>query len=263
MGFVDTIRDFFAHTFARRYDTMFGTAKVYEVSWGDTRIRVLDIDDTYQSATYIDESWCEVPFPYLALYEAVFEAEHPATSLCMLGGGGYAFPKQVIARHGEACIDVVEIDPAITRIAYEHFFVDKLEQVYHATQNGRLRTFNVDAIEHLRTCAQTGTRYDAILNDCFAGEASYSALVTPEAIELVQACLTQNGMYLTNAITALEGDDAKPLTHLVTLLSAEFNHIYALTCDRCDPDEKDNIIVVATNTNPHLKDAIHLYDKWE
>lgn len=262
MELVANIRDSLARLFARRYDTMFGIAKVYTTSWEDARIRVLDINGTYQSATYLDNRWCEVPFPYLTLYEAAFEATYPAQHLCMLGGGGYAFPKQVIARHPSARIDVVEIDPTITRIAYEQFFVDKLEQTYRATQNGRLKTINTDAVHHLQDCAQKGTRYDAILNDCFAGESAVSALATPESTELLSTCLTQHGMYLTNTITALEGPDAEPLTHLVALLSAEFDHISALTCDRCDPDEKDNIIVVASNTDPELKEAIRLYSRW-
>lgn len=263
MGLLADIRDEVARLCARRYTTLFGTARVYQTSWGDTRIRVLDIDDTYQSATYLDYRWCEVPFPYLALYDAVFHAAYPAKDLCMLGGGGYAFPKHVIAHYRSACIDVVEIDPVITRIAYEHFLVDKLENVFHASESGRLATYNLDAIEHLRRCAESNVRYDAILNDCFAGNEADSELCAPEALALVHRCLTHHGMYLTNTICALEGPDAAPLIELVELLSAEFSYVYALTCDRCEPDEKDNLVVVASNSDPCIREAIPLARPYE
>lgn len=260
MGHLTNVRDTLSRLFARRYATMFGTAKVYQTSWSNTRVRVLDIDDTYQSATYVDDQWCKVPFPYLALYDAVFEGEHPARNLCMLGGGGYAFPKQVIAFHPEARIDVVEIDPSITRIAYQHFFVNRLESVYHATESGRLMTFNTDAYTYLRECAEAGRRYDAIINDCFAAGKPDRSLVTPDAVELVHACVAPRGMYLTNVITALEGDDAEPLRDLVGLLSEWFLHVCALSCDRCDPLEADNVVVVAGNEDLALRHGIPLYD---
>ncbi len=42
------------------------------------------------------------------------------TSL-MLGGGGYSFPKDYIRKYPEASIDVVEIDPMITKLAERYF----------------------------------------------------------------------------------------------------------------------------------------------
>ncbi len=260
MGYLADARDTLSRLFARRYATMFGTARVYETSWGNTRIRVLDIGDTYQSATYLDDRWCRVPFPYLGLYDAVFEGAHPARDLCVLGGGGYAFPKQVIAFHPEARIDVVEIDPAITRIAYERFFMNRLESVYHATESGRLATFNRDAYSYLQECASAGRRYDAIINDCFAAGTPDKSLVTADAAELIHTCLLPQGRYLTNIITALEGDDADPLQDLVRLLSERFLHICALSCDRRNPFEADNVVVVASNEDMDLHHSIPLYD---
>lgn len=254
------IRDALSRLFARRYKTMFGTARVYSTSWDNSRIRVLDIEGTYQSATYLDDRWCEPPFPYLCLYECIFEAAHPAQSVCMLGGGGFAFPKHVVANHPDASIDVVEIDPIVTHIAREHFFLERLERTYHTARTGRLRIHTTDALAHLQSCAQEHVRYDAILNDCYAAEVPDASLRTPESIATVKSCLTPRGMYLTNTITALEGRESKPLRRLIDALSLHFDHILAIPCDRSEAYEKDNVVVVASNRDPGLRHAIHLYD---
>ncbi len=261
MSLMRWARDALAPVFAKRYKTMFGTAKIYETSWEDTRIRVLEVDGTYQSASYLGERWCEVPFPYLALYDAIFNTDTHMDRICMLGGGGFAFPKHVVAHRSSTAIDVVEIDPAIIRIANEHFFLDKLEETYHATEQGRLAIHCGDALAYLEECKRAHTRYDAILNDCFAGAEANDELATPAAIDLVDTCLVPGGLYLTNVITALEGEEAQPLERLVMLLSERFGHICALSCDRTEPDERDNVVVVASDRDPNLRDALRLYDR--
>ena len=260
MGFVADVRDTLARAFAQRYKTMFGTALVYTTSWGDARIRVLDIDETYQSATYLDDRWCEVPFPYLGLYECIFWTGLPVRNVCMLGGGGYAFPKRVIAAHPDARIDVVEIDPRITEIARKHFFLDRLMREYDTQRSGRLGLVCDDALDHLRKCQCEEVRYDAIVNDCFAAGAAEESLMTAEALHVVRGCLTSTGVYLTNVITALEGEYAGPLKEIVGALSGEFDHVYALTCDRCEHDELDNVVVMASVCDCELPGALRLYD---
>lgn len=249
-----------ARFFARRYPTLFGTARVYEVIWNDTRIRVLDICQTYQSATYVDEHWCEAPFPYLQLYECIFETDLPMHDICMLGGGGFAFPKQVVAYHPQTHIDVVEIDPAIVSIARKHFFLNRLEERFEAEQSGLLGIYCEDALDYLRRCKSKHKRYDAILNDCFAANVVPEALGSREAMELIRTCLSPDGLYLTNVITALEGEEAWPLMELVDTLSTQFRYVCALPCNRYGADNKDNVVVIATNGNHGISGAIHLYD---
>lgn len=254
-----SLRDTLSRLLARRYKTLFGTAKVYSTTWGPSRIRVLDVEGTYQSATYLDDRWCEPPFPYLGLYACVFEAERPPKSICMLGGGGFAFPKYVVANHPGARIDVVEIDPTVVRIAREHFFLDRLERTYHTAHNRRLRIFTQEAHEYLLSCADKRIRYDAILNDCYAASAPDATLMTPAAIAVVKSCLSPRGMYLANTITALVGDEAALLNKMIAALSTQFAHVLAIPCDRVEADEKDNVVVVASDRDPHIEGAIRLY----
>lgn len=261
MGIASMLRAWWWRLNARRYDTMFGTAKVYLAPWENTRIRVLDLDGTYQSATYIDNRWCDVAFPYLALYDCIFSTDRQTKEVCMLGGGGYAFPKHVVAHRDGARIDVVEVDPAITRIAREEFFLNRLEKEFGAVKSGRLGLICDDALAYLTSCAKSGRTYDAILNDCFAAGEPETSLVTPHAVQTIARCLSQGGLYLTNVITALEGEQAGPLVGLVDTLSDAFAHIGALTCDRTEPDERDNVVIVASNAPLRIEDALSLFDR--
>lgn len=261
MGLLSDLRNLFARLRAKRYVTMFGTARVYEIEWGDSRIRVLDVGETFQSATYVDARWCEVPFPYLGLYDCMFEVENPPRNVCMLGGGGYAFPKHVVAHRSPARIDVVEIDPAITDLAKKYFYLDRLEQTFHAQENGRLGLVCADAVAYLRSCAQSNRRYDAIVNDLFEAGVPNEELAAAPGARLLRSCLAPDGLYLTNVITALEGEQAQPLIDLTEVLSEQFAHVVAVPCNRVASDELDNVVVVASNRELDLPDALHVYDE--
>lgn len=246
--------------FATRRPTMFGTARIYEDSDGISRVRVLDMGGTYQSATYLDSHWYLVPFRYLMLFDRIFEAKIPMRNVCMLGGGGYAYPKQLIALHPEARIDVVEIDPAITSIAKEFFFLNKLIDTYRLRENGRLGIYTEDALAFLQRCVAHGRHYDAIINDCFVFEQKIEALEKADALKTVHDCLSPNGLYLVNAISALEGDLAASLMELLGPLTQEFRHVHALPCGKVRNDEVDNVVIVASDKDHELAGSVRLYD---
>ncbi len=244
---------------APRFATMFGTARIYTQTNPGRPMRVLDVEGTMQSATYLDEGWCDVPFDYLELYDLIFEANTKARNLLMLGGGGYAYPKHVIAHHLDARIDVVEIDPAITVLARRYFMLDRLEQCFGALSSGRLALVEADALDYVDECVQNGKRYDAILNDCFMTAEGVASLATPAALAAIQKALVSSGIYLINVVTALEGEAAAPLMELVANLSRVFDYVGAIPCYRRPLDEPDNVMVFALQKHPHLDRAITLY----
>ena len=262
MSLLQRLRSAFSRLFPIRQKTMFGTAEVYEITWHDNKpLRVLDVEGTYQSATYLDDRWCEVPFPYLALYDKLFEQVPDARDILMLGGGGFAYPKHLIAHHPATRVDVVEIDPAIIGLAKQHFLLDRLEEVFHAQQEGRLTIVQMDALDYLEECRRRGVRYDAILGDCFAAGSFADKLVSLRGAALAQDCLTREGVYLVNIVTALEGTNSAPLKSAVDSLCSAFAHVWAIPCDRYAATEQDNVLVAASNLPPEPVDALRLYDR--
>ena len=259
MSLLGLLRGLIARHRAPRYPTRFGTARIYEKPWGDRRLRVLDVDDSLQSGTFLDDGWCDVPFSYLARYDVIFRQDSPMDRICMLGGGGYAYPKHVVAHHAPTAIDVVEVDPAVTELAREHFFLDRLMREYRTDETGRLNLICADAEEFLESCAREGRTYDAILNDCYMACVADDRLVTSHAADLLHACLRPQGLYLSNVITAMEGPDADVLTWQVGILSESFDHVLAIPSERVRPSQMDNVLVIATDDPSPIEGALRLF----
>ena len=109
----------------RFYRTKFGPAVVCTTTDADGRaVRLLLVGRSVQSATYVDEEYRAEPvFDYYLAFDLMFDAKPDIERVLMVGGGGYAYPKHIIATRPEVHMDVVEIDPAITRIALKDFYL--------------------------------------------------------------------------------------------------------------------------------------------
>ena len=221
-------------------------------------IRVLEVQGTYQSATFVDHRWADPVFPYHLLFDRLFDAwpqgDGP-TTMAILGGGGYAIPKHVVAHHPQVTrIDVVEIDPAIERLARRHFFLNRLEQRYGAESSGRLRLHLGEAHRWLTASDQ---RFDVILNDCFFGFEPETSLMDDAGAKLIHQHLSPGGLYLSNVISSLEGADSQTLYRVIGALRSCFAYIWVLPCSPNHPSRKDNNVVIAS-------DARHAFEgAWE
>ena len=109
----------------RFYRTKFGPAVVCTTTDVDGRaVRLLLVGRSVQSATYVDEEYRAEPvFDYYLAFDLMFDAKPDIERILMVGGGGYAYPKHIIATRPEVHMDVVEIDPVITRIALADFYL--------------------------------------------------------------------------------------------------------------------------------------------
>lgn len=232
----------------RRYKTMSGTLRVYEVEYDDGEpVRVMNVRGTYQSATYLDEDCYELVFGYHRAYNRLFEADRygfEAHRALMLGGGGFSYPKYLVSHYPELAVDVVEIDPAVVAIAHRWFYLDRLCEEFDLEQTGRLRVFTQDARAYLE---EADCSYDVIVNDCFDARIPVMSLATREAARLVHSRLNPGGMYLTNVISALRGPEAKLLHRVMATLQGEFAHVHVVSGSEAFPRLVDNYVVIATD----------------
>lgn len=137
----------------------------------------------------------DVPFAYLRSFDHLFEAALPealdplvVNRVLMLGGAGFAYPKQLLLEHPGVALDVVEIDPAMVQIARERFFLDRLEmQLAARGPRRRSRIFVEDGEAFLRR--SDGAPYDAIINDVFVGREAVPFFVSDEGIACARAAL--------------------------------------------------------------------------
>lgn len=214
-----------------RWHTRFGPALVFDSADEDgTTVRLLNVNGTYQSVCYVDEDllWvptCEYHRTWGREVRRAFgrpRACQPLRRALVMGGGGYSFPKWLVAYRPDFACEAVEIDPAIERIAREHFFLDRLVQEFNTDTSGRLRLVTGDAWEHL---LGDPDGYDLIVNDAFGGNRPLGRLSTEEGARAIRAHLREGGLYIGNVRTPLEGRRAKVLHATEQAFAKEFAHV--------------------------------------
>lgn len=237
---------------AASVQTAFGEADVLECEDADDLpIRVLAVDGAWESASYLDDGWCELVFPYHRLYNRLFAIRPMATHFLMLGGGGFSWPKWLLAHTHDTDVDVVEIDPAIVALAREWFGLDRA--IAECDPEGsRLRIHEEDARAFLDGAAGRGASYDVILNDVYAASDAPRQVRTLEAARSASQALAPDGLFLLNVISALEGPESQPLADAEAALRPSFPSIAVLPCSPDKPRQRDNVVVIASKREEPL-----------
>lgn len=224
-------------------------------------VRVLRQGGVYQSATYVGARRFEPVFAYQRGFERAFAVEdelrrahgHGIRRALAIGGGGYAWPKYALTRHGRLALDVVEIDPAITRAARRWFFLDELER----RAGERLRVITADGRAFLEEhAASAAPRYDLIVNDTFSGREPVRELATLEAARAAKACLAPGGLYLSNVVSAADGADLAFLRDETATLSVVFAHVSIVSAADDVWGGEDNYLLIAADAPYAFADAI-------
>jgi predicted membrane-bound spermidine synthase len=167
-----------------------------ESSEDDSRLEALVLDHLIHSYTDLEDP-LHLEYEYIKLYEELL-TRHLRTresfSALFIGGGGYTFPRYLEARFPEAKIDVVEIDPEVTRVA---------EKYLGLSREGRIRTYNQDARWFAMNCREAG-QYDFIFGDAFNDLTIPYHLTTVEFSALMSKLLKPDGLLLANIIDSFK-----------------------------------------------------------
>jgi spermidine synthase len=136
------------------------------------------------------------------------------THSLFIGGGGYSFPRYIEATYPGAAVDVIEIDPEVTKVAHNQLGLgDKT----------RIRSFNQDARTFLIEWPDP-QQYDIVFGDAFNDLSIPYHLTTVEFNRIVQHRLKPDGIYLVNVIDKFE--DGEFLKAYANGLRAVFPHVY-------------------------------------
>ena len=205
------------------------------------------MDSGHESATYVDENKCnELVYKYTQMYDLMFDLKNKEIkSALLIGGAGYSYPKHYISTYLDKSLDVVEIDPMVTEIARKYFYLDKLIKDYNLEKTERLKLITEDGRTYLN---RNEKKYDAILNDAFTDTTPVPTLTTLEAVTKIKNSLTENGLYLTNIISSLEGENSKFMKAEVKTLQKVFLNVYVIPCvTKDDLEVAQNNMVIATD----------------
>jgi predicted membrane-bound spermidine synthase len=157
-------------------------------------IHALHLDHLVHS--YSDpEDAAYLEYAYLRIFRDIvgWKAQKtPALRLLFIGGGGYTLPRLLEQLHPQVEIDVVEIDPAVTRTAHRFFGMPR---------DTAIRTVNEDA----RWFAMRADGpYDVIFIDAFNDLSVPYHLTTRELKTRLRELLAPGGAIVANVI-----DDAR------------------------------------------------------
>ena len=160
------------------------------------RLEALVLDHLIHSYTDLSDPFY-IEYEYIRVYEEVVRwqaAKRGSFNVLFLGGGGYTFPRFIEASYPEAVVDVVEIDPEVTRIAHQYLGV---------SDDSRIRSFNEDARWFLMNSKEPG-RYDFIFGDAFNDLSIPYHLTTKEFALQLKRVLRPDGLLMANVIDSFK-----------------------------------------------------------
>jgi len=135
----------------------------------------------------------------------------------------------------ECHADVAEIDPAVIDVGRAYFRAD---------QYPRLHAVADDARRFLHAASQ---RYELIVGDVYHGVRSIPPhLATIEFFNLVRRRLTDDGVYMMNVCSAVEGEHSAVFRAITATLQQAFPRVYVFAALPDRPAALQNVILVAS-----------------
>ncbi len=131
-------------------------------------------------------------FSYTRLMMASLYLNPSPKRILIIGLGGGTLPGALRKAVPTAQIDVVEIDPAVTRVAYKYFGFTPgtLTQVYE--QDGRV---------FVKKKLREKVTYDLVMLDAFTDQYIPEHLLTQEFLQEVKGVMTPNGVLAANTFS--------------------------------------------------------------
>ena len=169
-------------------------------------------------------------YKYAWIYEAALDHFSPApapVSAFVIGGGGYTFPRYLVATRPGSRVDVAEIDPAVTRAAEAACGLapDANIHIHHLDA----RNFVEDLVRR-RTRGEEAPPYDYIFGDTFNDYSVPYHLTTVEFTRALAGLMTDRGLYMLNMIDRF--DSGRFLAAIVATFREVFPGVYVFFCHR-------------------------------
>jgi hypothetical protein len=218
-------------------ETPHGTLRVTELAHPGGKRQPelrLYVDDEIESGE-LERSGAPT-FAYVASAERwLRDTTRPGAAYLFLGGGAYTLPRRMAEDDPAARITVVELDPAVTRLAYRWFGV--------RPEHG-IRSLHGDA----RAVAASLPRgeWDRVVVDVYGGGEQVPAhLVTVEALELFGSLLRPGGVVLLNVIGVAHGEGECRFWSVVGTVAAAFASSRLYVHVGRDFPERQNFLLAA------------------
>jgi len=203
--------------------------------WGEpSKILFLDFDS--HSVERIDGEDMDA---YPAIYPVFSVFKNDIKDIFTIGGGSYTIAKSFSDFYVDSKVTVSEIDPEVTAAAENFFDLGKYP----------IKTVIGDGRVFLQ---ENQIKYDLIYGDAYNSFISVPwHLTTFEFNELTKAHLKENGLYVVNFISSLEGENAEFFESMLETFKKTFNnfYIFAYGRNRIIPQ---NIVLIGLNSDSRI-----------
>jgi spermidine synthase len=143
-------------------------------------------------------------FEYTQLMMGALFMGSPPGDILVIGLGGGSLPRALATALPQAHIDVVEIDPAVVRVARQYFgFVP----------GGNTRVFEEDGRAYVKRAVRAGKRYNLVMLDAYDHEYIPEHMLTREFLGEVRALLTPAGVVAANTFSSSKLYDSESVTY--------------------------------------------------
>ncbi len=192
----------------------------------------LQVDTAYESVATENNQMTD---NYLKYYDLFDYYNKNTSDILMIGGAAYVYPNYYLKKFPDKRIDVVEIDPKMTEISKKYFALDD--------QNTRINIYHEDGRKYLNN---SDKKYDCILIDAFKGTNAPFQLTTLEAMYNAKRSLNDNGIVITNVISAVDGTKSDFIKYEFSTYKAIFDDVKVFKVSNdIDNQELQNLILIA------------------
>ena len=195
---------------------------------------------------YVMPDPTDIQYDYEKLYASITETaiggkQKPAS--LFIGGGGFVFPRWMLAKWPLSHVEVAEIDPRVTEAAHASFGLPR---------DSPMRIFNLDARNHVDDLVRRKRQgepvlpFDLVYGDAFNHYAVPYHLTTREFNLKVRELMAPDGVYMINVIDIY--DSGQFLGAILNTFRDCFPHVYAFSTMNSFPansdDRRDTFVVV-------------------
>ena len=216
--------------------------KVRERTIQDQTVRTLTLDQLLHSyvakedPSFLVYGYEKITADFVALQE--YRVGTP--KIMFIGGGGYTMPRLIEHQYSDWEVEVIEIDPVVTRIAHEYLWLPLNTNIvsYHEDARMKARELPVGA-------------YDIVVGDAFNDFSVPYQLTTHEFNQQVKQLLNPTGIYIVNIVDNIEIGNF--LRSYVNTMQQTFEHVYVLRDDDLwDKDERSNVTYVVEGSSVQI-----------
>jgi tetratricopeptide (TPR) repeat protein/MFS family permease len=197
-------------------------------------------------------------YPYSQIMASIthrFSTGKDRPVFLVIGGGGYALPGYFERLWPHGTVDVVEIDPGVTKAAFAAFGLDPKTRINTISLDARNY---IDELTEKRRQGLATRQYDFICEDAINDFSVPYQLTTKEFNDKLYELMTDDGIYMLNLIDAF--DSGLFLGSLINTLEQTFPFVTVISQNNVTSWDRSTYVVVAAKRKLDLTDVCKGFD---